>query len=505
MVTKIGFYGGNVLQCAALSNAGKGRRTMAKKTRRKGKSAGCLVLRGKTWFARWVVNGKTYTRTTGTGNKELAEERLREFTAPFRLGDEERTLETVAARIEGVRGEIARYEDEKPATTLREAWQLYLDQHNRPDSGPVTLSQYECWYHAFVKWYEKQYPKEDEKGQPLSEELRRVTQDQADQYAGYLLKQVSATTFNRHMNALALLWRVLAKTARLPFNPWKAIGRRRFTVHSRRELTVEELGRLFNKAQGEMRLLLALGTFCGLRLGDAACLEWSSVDMVKGVISLVPKKTARRTQKRVFLPIHQTLHAMLAETPAGMRRGFVMPSMEKRYNSFNAALAKDISDLFLSVDIKTNPKAKTKSERESEKAAIEKAKAEGTEPPVTKASGPRVRADCGFHSLRHTFVSLCAAGGVPQSVVQSLVGHGSPAMTQHYTHIGIETAKNAVDLLPDVTKDIVPSLVADKHAATNTIDVAQLVSIMKAMNRETWKADRDRLLTLLGAGPSAGV
>jgi hypothetical protein len=53
--------------------------------------------------------------------------------------------------------------------------------------------------------------------------------------------------------------------------------------------------------------------------------------------------------------------------------------------------------------------------------------------------------------LRHTFVSLCAAGGVPQSVVQSLVGHGSPAMTQHYTHVSTDAARRAVAMLPDVT------------------------------------------------------
>lgn len=32
-----------------------------------------------------------------------------------------------------------------------------------------------------------------------------------------------------------------------------------------------------------------------------------------------------------------------------------------------------------------------------------------------------------------------------------LVGHGSPAMTQHYTHIALETAQKAVATLPDVT------------------------------------------------------
>ena len=430
---------------------------MAKKARQRSKGTGTLVLRGKTWCARWTVNGKVFTRTTGTSDQREAEGKLAEFVAPFRLGGEEKTLETVAARLGGVKAEIAKIEDAKPATTIRHGWQTYLDQHNRPDSGPVTLSQYEGWYEAFARWFEERYPKVDKDKKPVLSELREVTQEQADEYAGLLLKRVSATTFNRHMNALALVWRVIAKEARLSFNPWKAIGRKRFTVHSRRELTVEELGRLFNAAQGEMRLLLALGTFCGLRLADAACLEWSNVDMVKGIISLVPRKTARRSQKRVTLPIHRALFEILAEIPERKRRGLVMPSMAERYNSYNAALAKDVADLFLSVDIKTNLNAKTKSEQDADKKASDEAKAqaiaEGHPAPKfkAKAKGDRVRADAGFHSLRHTFVSLCAAGGVSQSVVQSLVGHGSPAMTQHYTHIGIETAQRAVALLPDVT------------------------------------------------------
>ena len=480
---------------------------MAKKGRRKGKNVGCLVLRGKTWFARWVVGKKTFTRTTKTGNKETAEAKLKEFTAPFRLGGEEKTLETMAARLGGVRAEIAKHEDEKPATTIQNGWREYLDQHNRPDSGPVTLSQYEGWYRAFAKWFEEHYPKKDDDGKPVSSELRQVTQEQADQYAGHLLKLVTATTFNRHMNALALVWRVLGKTARLSFNPWKAISRKRFVVHSRRELTIEELEKLFNKAQGEMRLLLALGTFCGLRLGDAACLEWGNVDMVKGIISLIPQKTARRSHKRVTVPIHRALYAMLEVIPKALRHGYVMPAMAARHQSFNAALAKDVADLFLSVDIKTNVNAMTKSEKEALKEEREKAKAEGKEFPKAEPKGPRARADCGFHSLRHTFVSLCAAGGVSQSVVQSLVGHGSPAMTQHYTHIGIETAQKAVALLPDVTKEPeqVNAVSEADPAAPAQVDAAALLKVLQGMTAKTWRADRDKLVEALGKPAPQGA
>ena len=442
---------------------------MAKKARQRSKGTGTLILRGKSWFARWTVDGKLFTRTTGTGNRRLAEVKLAEFVAPFRLGSEAGTLEAVAARLGGVKAEIQRFEDEKPTTTIMHGWQAYLDQTNRPDSGESTLRQYEFQYEAFAKWFCDNIPPEiDKAGHPAVWELRQVTQEHADAYAGHLIKKVSPSTFNRHVRLLALVWKVLEKTARLSFNPWKAIGHRRFTVHSRRELTIEELQKVCETAQGEMRLLLALGIYCGLRLGDAACLEWGNVDMVKGVISLVPMKTARRSQKRVTLPIHRTLFAMMDAIPPADRKGCVMPSMAARYRSFNSALVTDISKLLATAGIiPERPKS------------------------ADRVKGaPRRAAEVGYHSLRHTFVSLCAAGGVSQSVVQSLVGHGSPAMTQHYTHVALETAQNAVALLPDVTLTVTPAEQTGATGATVEGIGAMLASMTTAQLKDVVKLAR---------------
>jgi len=445
---------------------------MAKKARGRSKGAGTLVLRGKTWFARWQVNGKVFTKSTGTASRREAEKILDEFVAPFRLKGEGRTLEAVAARLGGVQAQIAKIEDEAPATSIFDGWQAYIDQHNRPDTGESTLGVYELQYEAFARWYAENYPERtDSDKKRIRWQLRDVTQEQAERYAGHLLKRVSASTFNRHINLLTLVWRVLEETARLSVNPWKKIGRKRFQVHSRRELTLEELGRVCEAAQGEMRLLLAVGIYTGLRLGDAACLDWGSVDMMKGIISVVPSKTARRSQKRVTIPIHATLFALLADCPENRRKGFVMPKTAERYHVFDGALAKDVAKLFQSVGIETRSETK----------------------------GQRARVDCGFHSLRHTFVSLCAAGGIPQSVVQSLVGHGSPAMTQHYTHIGIETAKNAVDLLPDVTKEPATANTETeaKPDAPLQVDATALMATLRGMTAKTWKADRDKLVLAL--------
>jgi integrase len=52
-----------------------------------------------------------------------------------------------------------------------------------------------------------------------------------------------------------------------------------------------------------------------------------------------------------------------------------------------------------------------------------------------------------FHDLRHTFISTMGENGVPLQVVSAMVGHMSPRITRHYTHISNDAARRAVELL----------------------------------------------------------
>lgn len=384
----------------------------------------------RMYYVKVIRDGKLVIKSTGTENLEDAQTFRDRMLLPTMIENEKAAAEAAVSLVNGAAvrldTELQRIKDELPATTLRHGWQAYLDQTNRPDSGPVTLEQYRAWYERFAVWMEENHPD--------GAEMRHVSQEIADKYAAHLQKKVSATTFNRHINTLSLVWRTLEKTAKLTLNPWNNITRKRFMAHSRRELTVEELWRISEAAKGEMKTLITLGIYTGLRLGDCASLRWDNIDMVRRVITCIPMKTARRSQKIVKIPIHPTLLGILDATPHSGRKGYLLPKMQARYVQFNAALAKDVTRLFQSCDITT-------------RATVEGSK--------------RSRPDCGFHSLRHTFVSLCAAGGVPQSVVQSLVGHGSPSMTQHYTHIGTDTARMAISALPDVTGAQIPTTATD--------------------------------------------
>ena len=185
-----------------------------------------------------------------------------------------------------------------------------------------------------------------------------------------------------------------------------------------------------------MKVLFCIGTYTGLRLGDCATMKWNEVDLKRGQIRRIPRKTARRKPDAIVIPIHPVLRNLLAEIPAKERGEYVNPVTAKTYLSGKrTTVTNAIQKHFTDCGIETTH------ERES---------------------GVRAVVDVGFHSLRHTFVSMCREAGAPLSTVESLVGHSNVRMTQVYSHTSIEAAQSAIALLPAVNGDAVASNKANR-------------------------------------------
>jgi len=399
---------------------------MAKKKAQHAKGEGCIYLpksNGKIishiYRARWIVDGKVFTRTTGTGDKREAEKVLAQLVHPF-LAETQKERETaVLAQLQGVTTEIEAWKDAQPALGLKMAFAAYRKSASRPNAANGdTMDRYEGQYMELAKWLAVRYPD--------VQELRQVTDEIAEQFADELKKARSANTFNKRITLYRSIWEHLARTARLTGNPWKTIRKMELVTHTRRELTVEELSRVCKSLDGEMRLLFAVGIYTGLRLADSCLLDWGEVDMLKGIISVIPRKTARHAHgKPTIIPIHPTLGGMLAEIPSNARHGHVLPDTAAEFMRDAASVSKRIQQTFEANGIKTHGE--------------------------NSISG-RAQIDVGFHSLRHTFVSLSANAGAPLALVQSIVGHSNPAMTRHYFHESVNALKTAVTALPDVTQ-----------------------------------------------------
>ena len=206
--------------------------------------------------------------------------------------------------------------------------------------------------------------------------------------------------------------------------------------------------------------------------------------MQRGLIRRVPSKTARRNPKPVIIPIHGSLRAILAEAKRVRGEEYVLPETARAYlggGTGKKGVIDRIQQHFIAQGVRvhkqgTGPEsAKSKSEAVEGKTAV-KETAHGrkrAEPGTTK----RAVVEVGFHSLRHTFVSLCRESNAPLAVVEAIVGHSNPAMTRHYTHVGELAAGRAVAALPSVMGEAAPTPAAKGR------DMRELVRKM----RDAWE------------------
>jgi integrase len=371
-------------------------------------------------------------------DRDAAEAQRKRITAPLRTGDRLETLRAIAARVQVAEtAHVAAEDDANPPLRIKDAWQAYMRAPERPDSGPRTMADYESHWTRFENWIEATSPD--------TVFLRDVTVSTAAEYAGDLGSAgLSGNSFNKHIGFLRLCFRVLADVARIAANPFDKIKRKLQRPHSRRELTIAELTTILDRAAGDLSLLLYIGAATGLRLGDCCLLGWGDVDLARGIILRIPNKTAK-TGKPVKVGIPQKLHDRLSAIPAKARTGYVLPGMADRYQRESSLVTNLVQDHIRDCGIDTaapgtgsriKRKADGTPERDDDGAVI-----------VAPTGKPAV-VDVGFHSLRHTWVSMHAAAGTPGAVIQASVGHSNPAMTAHYTHVNEITARDVARALP---------------------------------------------------------
>lgn len=137
----------------------------------------------------------------------------------------------------------------------------------------------------------------------------------------------------------------------------------------------------------------ALGT--GLRRGELLGLTWRDVDLSGGEIVVRRGKTAAAA-RRIPLPAFAALG--LRDSPRGP--GPVWPVRPEVVTRRMAELCE-------------------------------------------KAGLPRLT----LHGLRHSTASILYAEGVPEFVIQSILGHSKVGMTKHYTHVEQEQQREAMDRL----------------------------------------------------------
>ena len=359
------------------------------------------------WTVRVCIDGKRFSRSTRTRDRDQAERFLQRFLAPLGLGEHR--------------------------LPLADVWNAYVVSPNRNDLAPATLNAKRVVWMHFAKWMEQNYlPVRD---------LAGVTAGMIAEYLALLRANLCGSSYNNRVCVLREIFRTLARKAGLEGDPWEGVRLRPDDSHSRRELTMDELRRLLDaakkvKVRGEGEqwyLLFLIGIYTGLRLGDCCRLDWSQINIAAGVIQIVPAKTRRHHQRMVTIPIHPKLGAELLASQVKVKgegeqwncstslSGPVLPEIAELYGRSRWRVSHELSRIFKAANIITSVRLEGRHRRTPEAT---------------------------FHSLRHTFVSFAANAGVPLHIVQSIVGHESTAMTRHYYHENIDALKSAVAAIP---------------------------------------------------------
>ena len=199
----------------------------------------------------------------------------------------------------------------------------------------------------------------------------------------------------------------------------------------------------------------------GLRAGELTHLLIENVDLGAGTIQICSKpelnwrvKTARRRQ----LPLTKEMKILFAQRIGDRSAGFVFLN-DEFYSGLKCPVGEFRSDIGfreklnnLASDLKSN--GPTPTEKDCRRVVTAYCRRMGQMPvkrvqlefcKLTKATGcPQfTRA----HNLRHLFSSRAQEEGLNPLLVQELLGHATLAMTKRYTHLGMDTKREALERL----------------------------------------------------------
>ena len=405
---------------------------------------GTLQKKGRIYHAKYWYQGKRRSKTTGQTNRREAEKKLVQMLAPLNASNTSRAHLKAAAEAHDAEVRLL-----GAATRISEIWDIFTAAPERPDCDPKTLDDYEGLWKKVVSWIKRK--------NPTLITIADITTVTASDFAKDLGSRTGANTYNKAIGCYRLIWKTISTQTGWVQNPWATIARKQFEAVSKRELTIEEMRTVVATAQGEFKSFMLIGMYTGLRKKDVALLKWCDVDTSQQMLRVMPFKTMRRKKKTVHVAIPQAIAEIL--TPGARTGKYVMPKIAEMYLNQQRTLSRRIAQIFDDAGI----------QRMAE---------------VTPATHVRQPVKVGYHSLRHSFVSICSENDVPLAVVQAIVGHGSPAMTRHYTHIGAEAARKAAAILPGLQENKAPKLPAQTW----------IVQELGKMTADNWQLVRDRII-----------
>ena len=382
----------------------------------------------KYWQYRFMVNGKLYTGSTGTTDKEQAKKWERKHRQTLK------GQKSVKGLVENFRDELAGLEP----IALGKAFGEFLKAPKKEELSGHHLKVTTSFWNDFVAYVQGE--------QPTTRTLNNVSKEIAKGYISHLRhsgryqkgisykkggnrrgtvqytnknKQLSPRTINGYHKACQYVWDILLGDSELanPFKGFDKLKMKNKTEH-REPFTIDELDTIKKQAPPFVFEIFAIGLMTGLREGDICTLRWSEINLREDVV----RRTMEKTGNTVEIPIMGHFKGFLESLPRTSE--FVLPEQERLYRSNTNAISYRVKKFLESVDITTTKKVKDRTRAVTIKDV---------------------------HSLRHNFCHFAAQHKVPLNVIQSIVGHMDADLTKMYAdHFDRQQKKEHLEDIPDI-------------------------------------------------------
>lgn len=378
------------------------------------------------WFCAYSVHDpltqKTQRvfRSTKSKNKRQAVEICRAWQKAAKLGrDGNLTPEAARAVIAAGVADVfaAANREALPSSAVRQWCKTWLDS-KAIEIEKSTHDRYKRIMERFLSCL----------GAAANKNVAGLRATEIANFRDHEARKLSRGTANLSLKVLRVCLSEAVRQGLLTVNPAAGVPVLKKGEAKRRAFTIAEIKRILATCSDdvEWRGLVLFGLYLGQRLGDLARLSWRAVNIERGEIAF----TARKTGRRVVLPLVKPLTDYLAALPANDDPDasiFPIASSAKRTGS----LSNKFHELLVSAGL-VEPR--------------------GHEKTANGRDSTRASSEISFHSLRHSAVTFLKAAGVSDALAREVVGHESASVSRHYTHLETADLRRAMRKMPDVTK-----------------------------------------------------
>jgi len=214
------------------------------------------------------------------------------------------------------------------------------------------------------------------------------------------LKTISPATINRQLDVLSNIFNKAVIWGKLQKNPMKMVQSLKVTPGRTRFLEREEIVKLLSNCTHNLKPIVILALFTGMRRGEIFGLKWRDVDFKRNVITLLDTKNGEKRE----VPISEQVKTALIKVRKHPDSAHI----------FCSEKGEPVHDI-----------------RKSFSTALKKSGIVAFR----------------FHDLRHTFASQLVMSGIDLNTVRELLGHKDMTMTLRYSHLAPSHKQRAVDIL----------------------------------------------------------